>query len=84
MKIYKIAERRKDSEGQPINFKDDYFLKLKWKHIKNMNDPYFFGGGSIHAPEFVMLPKDAVIIKGVKLLEMAYDWTMMWDAIKAR
>lgn len=78
------SARRKDSEGLPISYQDKYFLKLKWQYIHDKEAPYFLGGGSFHAPEMVMLPNEAIVFRGFDLLNMAYDWTMKWDAIRKK
>jgi hypothetical protein len=42
MKIYKISEAVKDSDGMKLGLNEEYFLKLRWEKIKSPEDPYFF------------------------------------------
>jgi hypothetical protein len=82
MKIYKIAFRPKDTDRLPISLKDEYILKVKWDQIKNMDDPYFFGSGSWHAPVMVLMPNQAHIFDGNTLLNSAWPWYERYDAIR--
>lgn len=84
MKIYKIANVKLDSEGERINLRDEYTLKLKWEYIKSLEDPYFLGGGTFHAPEMVFMPDEAALFTGHKLLNLAWPWYEKWSAIKKR
>lgn len=77
-KMNKEAERRKDSMGQPLSYSEQYFLRKK---VFKSEDPYFFGGGSFHAPEMVFDPSEAINIKGDTLNFMSWDWTRDWDAV---
>lgn len=73
--------RRKDSLNRPLAYSEKYLLRKK---VHRPDDPYFFGNGSIHAPEMVMLPQDAAKIPGDKLETMAYDWTLDWAAVPVK
>lgn len=73
--------RRKDSLDRPLGYSEDYILRKK---VHKLDDPYFLGGGSFHAPELVFLPKDASIISGGKLQDIAYDWTLDWAAVPTK
>jgi len=70
--------RRKDSHGIPLAYSEKYVLK-KIKH--GIDDPYFFGNGSLHSPEMVMDFSDAAQISGGQLEDLAWDWTRDWVAI---
>ena len=80
MKIIKIA-RKRDSNGISLGYMDEYVLRKK-KH--GLDDPYFLGGGSLHAPEMVFEFDKAARISGEKLEFLPYDWERDWVAIAVR
>jgi len=73
--------RRQDSYGKPLAYMEKYVLK---KNRHGLDDPYFFGGGSLHSPEMAMDFNDAAQISGDKLESMAWDWTRDWTAISVK
>lgn len=75
------SNRRTDQHGQRIGLSERYILRRK-RH--GMEDPYFLQGGSLHSPELCFLPQDAVKVEGSILVDMAYDWTKDWAAVRAR
>lgn len=84
MKIYRMGQLQRDSDGEKIGIRENYILKLKWEKIKDPDKPYFLGGGSFQAPEMVMLPSEAAIVSGYDLANMAYPWSRDWTAIRMR
>ena len=80
MKIIKLA-RKRDSNGRPLGYQSQYVLKKK-RH--GLDDPYFFGGSSLHSPQMVMDFDDALQIDGGRLQDLALDWERDWLAIEVR
>ena len=80
MKIIRLA-RKRDSNGRPLGYQSQYVLKKK-RH--GLDDPYFFGGGSLYAPQMVMDFDDALQIDGGRLQDLALDWERDWLAIEVR
>ena len=86
MRIIRLqsAGRRVDARGIPLGMSLHYFLKLKWQYIRNMDAPYFLGGGSFSSPEMVMLPSEAVELSGKSLIDAPYRWEDKWEAVPAQ
>ena len=86
MKIIRLqsAGRRVDARGIPLGMNERYFLKLKWQFIRDMDAPYFLGGGSFASPEMVMMPSEAVELTGKSLLDDPYHWEDKWEAVPAQ
>jgi len=77
MNIYTIA-RKKDSKGRSLGLAEKYYLRKK---TSTPDGKYFFGGGSLHAPEMVFTTEDAAVVTGSQLEYMAWDWTFNWEAV---
>lgn len=75
-----VADRRTDNTGKPIRPTEHYVLV--WK-LSGYGSKYFMDG-SIHAPEFTTDIDEAFEFNGARLLDMAYDWTMNWNAISVK
>lgn len=78
-RLRRLAMRRKDHNGRNLDWLEKYFLRHKGSGGKK---GIFFGGGSLHGPEFVELPSEAVLFTGGQLEDMGYDWTKEWSAIR--
>jgi hypothetical protein len=76
--LKKLAARRQDKTGEPIRPVEHYILV--WK-LSGYGTKYF-KDGSIHAPEFTTDVDEAFEFSGFNLQNMAYDWTMNWNAVK--
>ena len=74
------AERRRDNTGKPIRPIEHYVLA--WK-LSGYGTRYFMDG-SIHSPQFTEDIYDAFEFTGAKLMDMAYDWTMNWNAVSVK
>ena len=73
--------RRKDSDGRSLGLKEEYYLR---KRISDSQGRYFFGGGSLHAPELVFTTDEADRISGATLDTMAWDWSRDWEAVSVK
>lgn len=67
---------RELSSARKVSPRGEYVLA--WKG----SGKGYFGGGTIHAPKMVKREDDAIVWTGHKLLNMAYDWKMNWEAIE--
>ena len=72
---YSANRRREDNTGTPIRPVDEYVLRHKRLHT-------YYAGGILSSPDLVADYKKSMPVRGTVLLDMGFDWTMSWEAIK--
>jgi len=66
---------RTDTMGRPIYHRAEFLLKHK--RLKK-----YFSGGTLHAPHLEEEEGMAILFDGGKLNDLAYDWTLDWEAVR--